>query len=562
MQHIRNTLFKRRKHYTSLYLFMMLFPLECFADFHIDHVDTETPVVFKDLCHPNVTNIGPHIPFCVEPLVIVFNLTSPNAPVPLELQNILQFDMYHVTYPLNFRNPLTFPSTSPLFQEQPSCQYAATIKPFLNLTNKANFTPHSTKILSYLSLLTNHDFLQALETDEFSAMNIPNILELLGNITEQQREFGAMIFFQGNCHHHHVVWSVALPIYYFQHNFFLDEEARNRLSEQAFFTNMNTTVPSRNFDNFIQDHLINDIVSLGDLRFDVWYDSPYTTPLDVKIGGQLTFPTARQMISGLAGACKGTFSRLQPIPFFDLQLLVNLYQCGALQGNFTSQAQLTELIANYSITALDRLGSILLNNAAGDQHLNFGPTLHLAYEFLPCATFDLIAEAAYYVPHDEIRLFKTVKAIVNFQRDYDNPDDALANLNFLSQQATDTLYPTAVNITVKPGMMMHFATLFTAHKGVFTGTFGYDFWCRSRETFGTIHQRYSPSNINYIPGAPLDFEQGTKPSTYQGKLFVGLLGDINNDCSKSRIGIRGDITIHRRALGRDFTISLDFISDF
>jgi hypothetical protein len=562
MKYIRSVLAQKIKDVPYRYLLVIFFAQICNGGFHVDQVDTDNPVLLKDLCHPDVTNIGPHVSCSLPPEVIVFNLTSPEAPIPLQIQNILQFDMYHVTYPLNFRNPLTFPSTSPLFQEQPSCRFAATVKPFLNLTNKANFTPHSTKILSYLSLLTDHDFLEALEIDAFSTLKIPNILEQLSQMTEQQREFGVMFFFQGNDHPRHVVWSVAMPLYYFQHNFFLNEDARNRLSDQTFFTGMGTAVASRNFDTFIQDHLINDIVSLGDLRFDIWYNSPHQSSLQVAAGGQITIPTARALLTGLSGACKGTFSRLQPIPFFDLQLLVNLYQCGVLEGDFTSKAQLTELIANYSITALDRLGSILLNNRAGDQHTNFGPTLHLSYDCLPCVAFDLIAEAAYYVPHSEIRLFKTVKSVVNFQRDYNNTADAVENLNFLSQQATDTLYPTAVNIVVKPGMMFHFAPCLIMSSGVFTGTFGYDFWCRSRETFGSIHQRYNPPNSNYIPGAPLDLEHGTKPSAYQGKLFGALLGDINSDCSKSRIGIRGDITIHRRAIGRDFTISLDFIMDF
>lgn len=525
-------------------------------DFHIDHINFPGPAYaqedVKDPCPlPDI-----HTTYCLEPEGVITLLTNP----PVMIQDVLQKDMYHVTYPLNFRNPLTIPSTSPLIQGKPYCQYACTVKPFVNLMNKANFTPRSTEILSYLTLLTDSDFLETL-ANRLSA-SAPEILGLLGNVTEQQREAGVMFFLQGNSRC--ITWSVALPMLYFQHNFFLTEDERNSLNKATFFTNFGTRVTSRDLNTFIQDHLINDVISFGDLRFDAWYNSPHESSLQVAIGAQLTLPTAWAFIQGLSGACQKTFDRKQPMPFFDFQLLVNLGLCPGI----TNTIQLTELIADYSISALDRLGSILLNNTAGDQHTNFGPTIHLAYEFCNHSTFDIIAEAAYYLPAQEIRLFKTNKSVVNFNRDYANTAQALNNIYFLSQQATDTLYPMAVDIKVHPGMMGHIAAFFTTHYSALTATIGYDFWCKAEEHFGPICQRFNPINPNYITGAPLDIARGTKPAAYQGKIFASLLGEIhqapcgNVGCSTSRIGIRGDYTLHRRAIGKDFTISIDFIMDF
>lgn len=539
----------------------------------------EAPLVFDlDLLQPPVTptkpkNCNPNV--CTpnnefanltlaDPETILTLLTSS----PLRLQNILPFDVYNFTYPLQRRSLHTIPSLALLLQDVPECHFSATFKPFLRFVPRARFTPKSTNILTYLSMLTEHDFIEDIDIDEFKTIDIPEVLPLFKNIRLEEREFGGMCSFQWR--HNNWIVSFTLPVLYLENNYFLTEQEQKAIQDSPLFTGGTTPnpslTPSLDFSTFTEDHLINDKGGIGDLRAECWYELSHER-CSAYVGGQITLPTAHVALSGIAGASDSAFCQ-KILPYFDIQTMFNLY----LADTSNAKVALATMVANLGIDSLDRLSSILLNNPLGTKHVALGPVFRadgcLTH---PDITFQVTGDIAYYIPGNEIRYFKTVKDPQSFDRDYSDGAQAQANLNFLMQQATDTLYPTAVCIKVHPGWTINLTSALRFFRPKYTVTVGYNFWAKTHESFGCLDKTFGVCDpFSALYGEPrynndkiLDLNAGKLSSALQGKIFTSITSVIKSHGSYDiRTGIRADATVHTYALGRDFTIAIDFIIDF
>jgi hypothetical protein len=539
-------------------------------NFDLDLLDPGEAMTSKPLpCSPNAcppdtefTNLS-----LLDPEVIISFLTN----APLRLQNILPFDLYYHTYPLIHRSIHTIPSLQMLLQDIPDCPWSITVKPFIRWAPRALFTPKSSNILSYISLFTQHDFVEDIDLDEFQNLNIPEVLPFFANVKLEQREIGGMFALQ--VHQDRWIWTVTLPILYLENNYFLTQQEQDTIADSPLFSGGGTPkpalTPSLDFSTFTEDHLINDKAGIGDLRTELWCDISPNENCDAYIGGQITFPTAHAALSGIAGAPNSTFCT-RVIPYFDIQTMFNLYADSGSNPN--AAVTLATMIANLGISSLDRLSTILLNNPLGTQHASFGPVFRAdAYSAYHSFGIQATADIAYYIPQHEVRYFKTVKNLQDFNRDYSDPNQAQANLNFLMQQATDTLYPTAVCIKVHPGWTIDLTLAFRFVRPKFTINLGYNLWAKTQEHFSPIESSFAICDPfaalypepRYNNQKTLDMLAGQSSHALQGKIFGSVTTIIASQGSYDiRTGIRADATLNTYALGRDYTIAIDFIVDF
>lgn len=501
---------------------------------------------------------------------IIPNITE----APLALQNFLVYDMYHVTYPLQTRALATYPTLSPLLQERPSQCWDMTLKPFFIYMPKARFRNQSSRICSYITLLTQHDFLKDIDDNLISGFDIPVILPLLGNITLEQRELGAMIFLQGS--HERWFGSIALPAYYLENNYQLSPADKNRFENSALFTGATgprpTLIPSLDPNTFTTDHFISDKLGIGDLRCEAWYRAAESSRGYADIGLQMTFQTAHAVDSGIVGAMPGTLCRGGPVPYFDLQTIASLYSAWQA-GASSAGIDLSEYLVCLGLETLDRLSATILNTPLGEQHTTIGAVATCVGNTMhPDLACQLSGECTYYIPSNEIRMFKTIDdPVVITQRDYEDLNNAQANLNLLSERATNILFPVGTRIVVHPGFMTNITAALLFEKPSYKATLGFNIWSHTQEHFGTINERYPVidplrdqfSPPRYIPYNNLNFEQGKRPRSYAGKLFGSVTSIIRSENSyNTRVGIRGDATIFSSNIGYDFTIAADFIIDF
>jgi hypothetical protein len=535
-------------------------------EFDLDFLQPPVSSVKPKTCNPNVCTANNEFAnlTLLDPDLIISFLTSS----PLRLQNILPFDVYNFTYPLQRRSLHTIPSLALLLQDIPTCNWSTTVKPFLRFVPRARFTPKSTNILTYLSMLTDHDFIEDIDIDEFTTLDIPEVLPLFKNIRLEEREFGAMCSLQ--LRRNNWIVSFTLPVLYLENNYFLTEKEQDAIQAAPLFSGGTVPkpalTPSIDFSTFTEDHLINDKGGIGDLRAECWYELSHER-CSAYIGGQITIPTAHVVLSGIAGAPDSAFCQ-KILPYFDIQTMFNLYTAGTSNAAVT----LATMVANLGIDALDRLSSILLNNPLGTKHIGLGPIFRadgcLGH---PNITFQVTSDIAYYIPRQEVRYFKTVKNAQEFNRDYSNSAQAQNNLNFLMQQATDTLYPTAVCIKVHPGWTINLTSALRFFRPKYVVTIGYNFWAKTHEHLGCLEKTFGVCDsfsalygeARYNNDKILDLAAGKLSSALQGKLFASITSTIRSKNSYDiRTGIRADATLHTYALGKDFTIAIDFIIDF
>jgi len=484
---------------------------------------------------------------------IVKILTGPGSNPPattIGLQNLLQFDFYHGTHPADSRTLHELPILEVLPSDNRSC-WSLQVQPFFNMTKKMYLTPCSSKILSYIDLLANEDFLNIIDEKDFTRVDIPDVISLFGQITLEERRLGAMLSVSKE--YNRWFLSAALPAYYLERNFFLDQKYKDKLDNSPLFSGVGTQLPGLNLDTFVNKHLVSDKGGFGDLRLQAFYKVLHTDEeRPLYFGAEVTFPTAHAVKTGIIG---GNFCPKSPPRLIDFAKMFSLF-AGTPQKS--CMLELSELVVGYGIEALDRLTATLADAPLGQQHVVLGPVLYTKQPLGFTTSIEFFGELQWSAPATEVRFFKVKKNPADFNRDYENDDEDIAqsNLNFLMQQATNTLYPTVVKIRTHPGMVAHFNTaLITNWNEYFTSVFGYDFWAQMKERLGHVTHRYTP-------GGPLDFAAGTKHSAREGKLFGSLTTNFCSTNYNVHVTLSADATVSNYGIGRSATAALALLFDF
>lgn len=471
-------------------------------------------------------------------------LTSPDSPFPIQIQNILQQNIYLKTNPIIIRSLHDMPSLQPLRTNSKHC--SVYMRPFGFFTQKAIYTNNSPYLKSYLDLLENV-LIKFIPADE----NISGIAKTLGQIKLENRRIGAMIDFDTTWHN----WSLmlAVPLYYNELNLQLTNAEKSALEKLAADAGIIDLTDPSDIDDYLDQHVVRDQFGLGDIRIRSDYQWDIKDKHHIILGAQITIPSAVAFVSRIIG---NKIQKCTIPPVIDLETtLENAINVNTLPPSYEkakSQIDLETSLYNLGTAFLDRLSDNLANPHLGQKQVSIGAYLTQIYATSEHTKIALFAEADYFFKGAEKRMFKIIKTSEEFNRDWESQDETVAcqNLAFLNQQTQNTLYPPFIHAHIRQGVVAKASATFTYTYRIGECSLGYDFWWRQKEKV-------------FLPCLGLNRADGTRSSAYQNKIFGALLfkGDIHCNCGW-RTGLRGEYAFKSHGIGNDFGIVIDIALDF
>lgn len=456
----------------------------------------------------------------------------------------LQGRLYKKSNPIVIRSLLDLPSL--LFLDDQTENFTFSGKIFYNQDREVILTDNSTRLASYLNV-NMPDFLQQLELEDFG-IDVPDIFPLLANVRLEERRIGFMFSF---CRRWDTVkLRIAFPFYYLEHNFFLNEEELSQIQDSPLFSEFTPTrSDAEDAEAFFREHLVSDKIGFGDMRINALYHTLETPCSDLWLGGLLTLPSARTVACGFIGGC---FRKPLGQPRFDLRAPLIAFFC----QNDPQQA--FDLALNLGIKAVDALTANLANTSLGNNgHVGIGPFLQHVWYLTPDARLVSNGSVEYQFSAPERRFFIVRVNPYEFaERDFNDPNQATSNINFLNRQLINTLFPFVAETRVRPGPLVKFSTALVFDPPNYTIELGYDFWWQGHERV-----KLKPTH-HRLP--PLDIARGLKPSAYQNKFFGKIIRYVQTQggCYDWHIGLCSDITFSQKGIGRDFTVAIDLGVDF
>lgn len=460
--------------------------------------------------------------------------------------SLLQKDIYLKTNPLNIRSLLDMPSLFPILRFPLPCHYKhlyGTV--FYNQMRKAYFTKDSPFIDSYINLV-GKDLIESLGEDTpLKDAGFDEVLDLFAGMKIEERRLGAMIGYLDMTENH--IYNIYMPIYYLEHNFFLTPDERTALINSQFFKDYGVQGDNQGEMDFAYNHLVNDRLGIGDTRIDIKYKIHSHTHLDIWFGFQSTIPTAITCKNGVAG---NSFNSTCYTPQFDLLSVMAGVVCsksGSYEYNKAQQDGIDLMVA-----ALDSLSANLVNVSMGNRgHFGLGP--QVMFDQKITCNLELLTNICweYLFVAKEDRAFLVNKKDINFDRDWATEDPAIAigNINFLSQQIVNTLFPNVIRVSVTPGSLFKLTSKLQYHTYHNDFVFGFDFWNQSNEKVSGVY-------------SCLDCCKGLKPSAYQGKIVAQWVYNFHGRSADGRFGLVSDATIFNKGIGKDFNVGIYAGIDF
>lgn len=539
---------------TPFYLFLIFTTISLAAldEPNRDYHDDEAEIGFFDFDGGNMPDLDIEMKDNCPGLSIfdvVDAATNPNASPVITIQNTLRLQLYKRTNPPVIRSLLSNPVLSMgRVNPKEGCSRFST-KLFYKEMRKSFLSPCSPYLNSYLAIFTDPELIS--EIDRLGRifneeLNIPAVFPLFEQIKLEERRTGFIFGYERR--HCKWEWRMLLPLYYFEHNFFLTECEQNAIKNDPFFKrpqNPDNDPEEGDVEEFAMAHLVNDSFGFGDLRTIVTYDIITKDRLTVALGLELDLPTAIVIADHLVGGvdCKTgkKISACPNQPLFDLYGLI----CLAQTPNGEAEAQVVGY--DFAVGALNRLTEMVALAPLGTRRVEIAGSVEWFVKLDDKVTWRNKLRMAYQTPINERRFLRTTKNPADFDRDYANPALAEENNKFLSDQIVLFFYPPMIGIHSHQGITVQYTTGFTLNYGWYRWDFGYDYWHRNRESFKVIA---SP--------APVDCCEGIKPGAKQSKLWAILSLDHSDSCRDWRFGLFGDITVASKGMGKDWCAGIDF----
>ena len=417
--------------------------------------------------------------------------------------------------------------------------------PFYNQMRKAYYTENSPFISSYINLSTK-DLIESLGEDTpLKDAGFGEVLDLFQEMKVEERRLGAMfgVYDQSD----HSIYNVYLPLYYIEHNFFLNNQEVNNLTNSQFFKDYGVQPDTEGEQTFALEHLVNDRLGIGDTRVDIKTLAHQGETLNVWVGMQATIPTAMTFKDGVMGAA---FKPACVFPQFDLKNVMAGVVCNKA-GSFEYDKAKEQGI-QLMVDALDRLSSMLINVPMGNRgHFGLAPQITFNQQLTSCIDLTTNICLEYFFNAKEDRFFLVNKKNINFNRNFseDTESAALSNLNFLSDQIINTLFPKFCNVNVTPGVLLKFNQKVEYHSYKWDFIVEFDFWRQAKEKIDL------QDNL-------LDCSKGIRPAAYQGKIVGQWIYNFSGRAGGGKFGITSDVTVFNKGIGKDFTIGLYAGMDF
>lgn len=467
-------------------------------------------------------------------------LTTP----PVNLQTILQHNLYKYTNPVNVRPLLDLPIHQRSFYlieccEEPCCSCFSFV-PFYDESRHQFYTKNSWELCSYLAF-ADVDYQEA-----FNALialgkgiNVARTTGLFECIKVEERRVGAVLYW--NRDHGRFGVKLQVPLYYLEHNFYLDHQEQAAIAADPLFQQEQAQKgQSDSVRKFLMEHLVSDVFGFGDSRFTFSWVLGERHQTTVTVAGYLNLPSAIWFKQGLIGT---KHSRCPSQPIVDINSLTNQY----LDGNNNDALLNTAL--SLGTGTLDRLGRIVGDTKLGSNRVTIGAFLWTDYA-TDCYWIHQQFRFAVDCPYQTTRFFREVKRASDYNRDWDNPVNANANLWFLSTRLVNTLNPIARDTRIDKQFSAQY-TLAAATCGRPANLEGWiDFWYQSAE-----HLSVCAPEANDIP---LDLLRAQRSSAMQLRLGGRCLWQresIHHACMW-QVGILGDATIFNRGIGADWSLGL------
>jgi len=493
---------------------------------------------------------------CVPAATIVGLLAQPS---PFSIVGLLREDIYRkTTGPVTRRSLLDEPAITPdVFY---NTHWAITTDLFFNFTPKVFFTKNSAFLRSFIDL-NNQNIVNEL-TNIIGALNetgllpttisasIPEALGLFTTIKLQQYRAGFML----GCARQWENWLIhaRVPLYYLLENFFLNKQEIDRIKNNAFFKTDDAGVGTSDENEarkFGLKHLACDKFGLGDTRLSL-LAHPYSTDRsDLWIGVQATLPTASEFNTALIA---GEFNPEQPIPPFNLQHYFSVALCNTNQA--LANAVLKRELTDFLLDGLDRLSTILINAPLGNgTHFGIGPELDWRCHMNEYFSAHTYASLQFYSPHHENRYFLIKKQESDFNRIWDDPDQASENLAILNRLLVQTIFPVGIKTTITPGLRFQINQSIMYKSEHWDGSIGFDYWTQRREVQG--------NPLPIIPfDLPLSLNKASRSAAHQGKIFASI-GYYDTLFSGSRntdwyLSISADGTLFNTGIGQSYIVSI------
>lgn len=353
-----------------------------------------------------------------------------------------------------------------------------------------------------------------------------------------------------------MAYAFLFPLYYQELNYFLTPCEEHAVAREF---GADTSSQQEDFDD---THFISDKIGFGDTRIEI--DQKWCEGDSWLIRGGLmsTIPTACAIKSGLRGrhfqknAC-------QP-PATVIQDLV----CIAFDPDLTEAEKLAaavEILRVFGIGALDKLSAMLIEKPLGNGG-HFGLGLLLRTKHTACywsrarwaenATWCNRLSAEYLFPKQNRTFFIPYNNKEEFEeRNFNNPDQAADNLAFLEQTLVDRLYPIALPVTVRPGMIFRWDSRVCYQGKLWGGTIGTDYWLQPAAHLHSIHC-CSPKaeDVNRCKAEP--------PLAQQLKLYGSMRWQVPERKRTWFLSLNIDYTIFSTGIGQDFTLSFNAETHF
>ena len=536
---------QQKKFFTLLCSITLLTTVPAYADMSPEEdaeeyffIEAGLPDISGELIKESCTDLTP--------FQVVTFLTNPGDAILI--QNFLQLQLYKSTAPVVVRSLQDNPNLRSRRIDECDGHNQLSMKLFFMQMRKAFLTPCSPFIESYLAIndpeVTGEiDRLsQALEEagDLPQAIDIPTILPLFSKIKLEERRIGGMFAYQRR--DDWFEWRLQVPLYYFEHNFFLTKQEQAAIADAPLFkdisANQDSSCSGNTVQDFLTEHVVNDFFGIGDLRAQFLADVITTDCFIFSLGAELDLPTTITLARGIIGR---NFSECPEQPPFDYFKLMCLAQ--------TNPTAAQNLGMQFGIGALDRLTQIAGLAHLGSQHAGIGLLAEFDYSFDETLRWDNKFRLFYSCPANEKRFFRTIKNPVDFERDYEDLALGEANNLFLSEQTVLFLYPPVVIARTIPGVITQYTTSFFWNRDCFKAELGYDLWYQGPEQLRIVDYLGAPRN--------LDVCKGIKAAAIQHKIFANIAVDRNDGCYDWRFMFFGDVTFANRGIGKDWTVGVD-----
>jgi len=476
---------------------------------------------------------------------------------------ILEEDFYLRTNNLNTRSLLDLPTFEPLCCCETGNKWAVGFNTFFNQTTRMFYSSDSDKLSSYLALCEEtvlekienalKPFIPDLRDKDFD-VDFREVFRIFSNMAMQQRRLGFMIHGERLIKNWHIRF--LFPLYYQELNYFLTPCEEKEIAREFGATTQEQQ------DDFDDTHFISDKFGFGDTRIEI--DKKWLKGDGYVVRGGLmsTLPTAFALKNGLRGRHFKKTSCQPPAT------IIKDLICLAFDPNLTEAEKLAvalEELSVFGLGALDRLSAALIEKPLGNEgHFGLGLLLRTKHkacywsqaEWADNATWCNRVSAEYLFPAQNKRFFIPKNNKDEFdRRDFTNADQATDNLNFLEQTLVNRLYPVALPVTVRPGMIFRWDSRLCYQGKLWGGTFGTDYWLQPAEHLHTIHG--CPEIVSQLNKCKAE-----AALAQQFKLYGSMRWKVPKPKRTWFLSLNLDYTVFSTGIGQDFTLSFNAETHF